>query len=90
MELRTYTGDVDSNHKEIIVVSIIMFNKEEVPKTAYLDLYNRHNELRSRILETEVGPKESVFLDNKIIVADGDVLKPFGCTFTIGVNEHDL
>ena len=88
MKLKTYTGDIDSDGNELIVLSIIIFNDRENDRTAYIDLFDRHGKLRNRILETTLRGKETVFLDTKIIIADGDILRPFGGQFTVGVSEN--
>jgi len=55
-----------------------------------MKLLNSTNELRSTILETSLESKETIFLDTKIFLSNGDKLEVTGASFTLAGSCKDV
>lgn len=92
--LKNYTGKfgtiIDSTGKSIAVVGMVLFNDSTVTRTAQLFLRDSAGNIKAQLLETSLKSKESMFIDSKIFVSDGDTITGEGVTFTLSGNEDTL
>ena len=80
----------NSINKEIAIVGITIFNENNIDTTASMRLLNSTNEPRSTILETSLESKETIFLDTKIFLSNGDKLEVTGASFTLAGSCKDV
>jgi hypothetical protein len=75
------------NNKTIAIVGITIFNDENYEITATINLLNSSNDIESKLLETKIASKETLFLDTKIFLSNGYKLFVNGAYFTLAGNE---
>ncbi len=77
----------NSINKEIAIVGIAIFNDKSYEVIATMNLLNSNNSIESKLLETKISSKETLFLDTKIFLSNGDKLFVDGAYFTLAGNE---
>jgi hypothetical protein len=89
--IKTFTGDISTSETTAIaIVGISMFNKstEQAVATAYIQDYQGIE--RSQLMEMTLEPKETVFLNTKIFLSNGDKFIIDGVDFTIAADESQV
>lgn len=86
--LKTYTGNINTLPSEtIILIGFAIHNTDDTNNVfARAYLMGPDNTVRSEILDMQLGPKETVFLDTKLMVGYGDTLIVEGADFTMTGN----
>lgn len=81
---KAYTGNISSTETEgVIVIAINMFNPYASESLATIKLVNSNGVTRSTIMERALKSKETLFINTKIFITDGDTLVLSGAEFTI-------
>lgn len=92
--LTNYTGTngtiVDSTNKIIAIVGLIVFNPLTTTTTAIIELKDSSGNVKARLLETPLSAKETLFLDCKLFVNNGDTVYATGAEFTLSGNEDGI
>jgi len=88
--LRNYTEEIDSTGKEITIISIIMFNPMELVSVVTMDLFDVNGAKLARIFEMKLEPKETVCLDTKMCLSNGQKLSFTGGHIVLSGNEDNV
>jgi hypothetical protein len=93
--LKSYVGNHgvvanSSIKKSIAIVGMSIFNNELYEITAKVKLFDMFDKTKSNILETQIASKETLFLDTKIFLSNGDKLYVEGADFTLAGSEDDI
>lgn len=88
--LKNYTSTIDSAGKEIAIVSTVIFNGTGMESTAIMDLTTDTGSRIARILELDVSNKETVCLDTKIFISEGQKIIFSGADFVISGSEENV
>ena len=76
-----------NDNKTIAIVGITIFNDEDYDVLAVMNLQNSNGDVESKLLETKIASKETLFLDTKIFLSNGYKLFVDGAYFTLAGNE---
>lgn len=72
---------------EVIVSAIIIFNRSDIQRKAFIRLSDLENKPLSTIIETDLEPKETLFINIKLFLSDSQKLlvesDSNSCDFTI-------
>lgn len=89
--LRNYTvNPIDSYKKSIALVGCCIHNKSQTNQTAFATLKDSNGFIKAEILCVTLTPKETMFLDSKIFLSDGDLLEFGGCDIVFSGSEDAL
>lgn len=80
----------NSINKEIAIVGISIFNENKSDAIATMKLLTSTNEPRATILQTSLEPNETIFLDTKIFLSNGDKLEVDGASFILAGSCKDV
>jgi hypothetical protein len=85
---KSYTGNITSTEEEgVIVIAVNIFNPGALNSIAKISLTDSLGKLRGTVLEKELRPKETIFLNTKMFIVDGDTLVLEGAEFIIAGEE---
>lgn len=88
--LKSYTTNIDSTGKEVAIVSTVIHNPYSTTVTAAMELFDATDTKQAGILEIVVEPKETICLDTKIFLSDGQKLRFYGADIVISGSEEDV
>lgn len=90
--IRNFSGNsgviVDSSNKLIALVGVVIHNTEDIESTATINLIKGSDSIQ--IFETVLESKESLFLDTKIFLSNGDKIEVSGANFVLSGDEKDV